>query len=76
MEPLFEMFYNRLSKVYKHRSKLARRQQISCYRLYDQDLTEFPLCIEIYGDRIYVAEYAKGYLQEKMDYSTAAALHS
>ncbi|HSF45942.1 MAG TPA: class I SAM-dependent methyltransferase [Chitinophagaceae bacterium] len=53
----FEMFRNRLEKVYKHRSKLARRQQISCYRLYDRDLPEFPLIIEIYGPGVYVAEY-------------------
>lgn len=67
MDTQMQMFYNRLSKMYKHRSKLARRQQISCYRLYEQDLTEFPLCIEIYGDRIYVAEYAKGYLSMQME---------
>jgi 23S rRNA (cytosine1962-C5)-methyltransferase len=53
----FEMFRNRLEKVYKHRSKLARRQGISCYRLYDRDLPEFPLIIEVYGPGIYVAEY-------------------
>ncbi|MES2371601.1 MAG: class I SAM-dependent methyltransferase [Bacteroidota bacterium] len=54
-----EMFRNRLVKVYKHRSKLAKRQQISCYRVYDHDLTEFPLCIELYEDKIYLAEYLR-----------------
>ncbi len=53
------MFRNRLVKVYKHRSKLAKRQQISCYRVYDHDLTEFPLCIELYEDKIYLAEYLR-----------------
>jgi 23S rRNA (cytosine1962-C5)-methyltransferase len=53
----FEMFWNRLEKVFKHRSKLARRQGISCYRLYDRDLPEFPLIIELYGPGVYVAEY-------------------
>lgn len=51
------MFRNRLEKVYRHRSKLARRQGISCYRLYDRDLPEFPLIIEMYGSSVYVAEY-------------------
>lgn len=53
------MFRNRLLKVYKHRSKLAKRQQISCYRLYDHDLTEFPFCIELYEDKVYLAEYLR-----------------
>lgn len=53
----YEMFRNRLEKVYKHRSRLARRQHIHCYRLYDRDLPEFPLIIEVYGSGVYVAEY-------------------
>jgi 23S rRNA (cytosine1962-C5)-methyltransferase len=57
LDARFLMFRNRLEKVYRHRSKLARRQQISCYRLYDRDLPEFPLIIEVYGDAVYVAEY-------------------
>ncbi len=54
-----EMFRNRLLKMYKHRSKLARRQEISCYRVYDHDLTEFPFCIELYEDKVYLAEYLR-----------------
>lgn len=54
-----EMFVNRLQKVYRHRSKQARRQQVSCYRVYDHDLPEFPFCIELYEDRIYLAEYLR-----------------
>lgn len=55
------MFENRLQKVYKHKSKLARRQGITCYRVYDNDLTEFPFCIELYEDKIYLAEYLRRY---------------
>jgi 23S rRNA (cytosine1962-C5)-methyltransferase len=54
-----DMFRNRLSKVYKHRSKQARRQQVSCYRVYDHDLPEFPFCIELYEDKLYLAEYLR-----------------
>ncbi len=53
------MFENRLSKVFKHKSKLARRQNVSCYRVYDHDLPEFPFCIELYDNKIYVAEYLR-----------------
>lgn len=55
----FEMFRNRLTKVYRHVSKLARKQGITCYRVYDHDLPEFPLCIEIYEDKLYLAEYKR-----------------
>lgn len=57
MEEKNQMFRNRLTKVYRHLSRIARRQGVSCYRVYDHDLPEFPFCIELYGDRLYVAEY-------------------
>lgn len=53
------MFRNRLTKVYRHKSKLAQRQGIGCYRIYDHDLPEFPLRIEKYEDQLYVAEYLR-----------------
>ena len=53
------MFNNRLLKVYKHKSKQAARQGISCYRVYDHDLPEFPFCIELYDDKVYLAEYLR-----------------
>jgi 23S rRNA (cytosine1962-C5)-methyltransferase len=59
MEDKLDMFRNRLQKVYRHKSKQARRLGISCYRVYDHDLPEFPLCIEFYGDKLYVAEYKR-----------------
>ncbi|HVM88554.1 MAG TPA: class I SAM-dependent methyltransferase [Puia sp.] len=55
----YSMFRNRLEKVFRHISKLARRQVISCYRVYNYDLPEFPFCIEVYDDKIYMAEYKK-----------------
>lgn len=58
-EEKLDMFRNRLTKVFKHRSKLAKKQGISCYRIYDHDLPEFPLCVEIYEDKIYLAEYLR-----------------
>jgi 23S rRNA (cytosine1962-C5)-methyltransferase len=61
-----EMFQNRLLKVYKHRSKLAKRMQISCYRLYDKDLPEFPVMIDLYDTRVCLSEYrAKHHLTEE-----------
>lgn len=53
------MFQNRLAKVFRHLGKQAKRQGINGWRLYDHDLPEFPFCIELYGDKIYVAEYKR-----------------
>jgi len=63
------MFQNRLQKVFKHKSKQAKRLQVSCWRLYEHDLPEFPFCIEIYDDKVYLAEYARkhGMSEEEHD---------
>jgi 23S rRNA (cytosine1962-C5)-methyltransferase len=53
------MFGNRLEKVFRHLSKQAKKLQVSCYRIYDHDLPEFPFCVEIYGQNIYIAEYKR-----------------
>lgn len=53
------MFENRLLKMFRHKSKLARRQNVSCYRVYDHDLPEFPFAIELYEDKVYLAEYLR-----------------
>ncbi len=55
------MFKNRLIKVYRHLQKIAKRQNISCYRIYDHDLPEFPFIIEKYGDTLYVSEYKRNH---------------
>jgi len=54
-----QMFENRLVKVFRHTSKQAKRQHITCFRIYDHDLPEFPLCIELYEDKLYIAEYRR-----------------
>ncbi|HTD94415.1 MAG TPA: class I SAM-dependent methyltransferase [Chitinophagaceae bacterium] len=55
------MFRNRLVKVFRHTGKQAMRLGVSCFRLYDHDLPEFPFCIELYDDKIYVAEYRRNH---------------
>jgi 23S rRNA (cytosine1962-C5)-methyltransferase len=68
-EEKFIMFQNRLAKVFRHISRQARRLHVSCYRVYDHDLPEFPFCIEIYEDKLYVAEYKRhhGFTDEQHD---------
>jgi 23S rRNA (cytosine1962-C5)-methyltransferase len=63
------MFANRLTKVYKHRSKLAQKQGISCYRLYDLDMPEFPFCVDFYGHHLYIAEYKRNHVLTPEEHS-------
>ena len=58
-EEKLQMFRNRLLKMFRHTGKLAKRQGITCYRIYDHDLPEFPFCIELYEDKVYLAEYQR-----------------
>jgi 23S rRNA (cytosine1962-C5)-methyltransferase len=57
--PDFTMFENRLRKNWKHLQKWARREAISCYRVYDADMPEFPLAADLYGSWLHVSEYQR-----------------
>lgn len=69
MQEKLQMFENRLQKVYKHISKQAQKQNVSCYRIYDRDLPEFPLIIDIYKDCAYVAEYKSKHKLSEEEYA-------
>lgn len=53
------VFANRLRKMSKHYDKWARRQGITCYRIYDADLPDYPVAIDRYERYIHAAEYAR-----------------
>ena len=63
------MFQNRLLKVHKHFSKLARRQEVACYRFYDHDLPEFPFAIEWYNGVVHAAEYKRRHGMEDEEHA-------
>jgi len=55
-----QMVANRLRKNLKNIGKWARREGIDCYRIYDADLPEYALAIDLYhGDKrwVHVQEY-------------------
>ncbi len=56
--PGVEMFANRLRKNLRHLGKWARREGVSCYRVYDADLPDYALAIDFYEDWAHVQEYA------------------
>jgi 23S rRNA (cytosine1962-C5)-methyltransferase len=63
------MFQNRLAKVWKHYSKLARRQNIACYRFYDHDIPEFPFVMEWYNGTVLAAEYKRRHGMEDEEHA-------
>jgi 23S rRNA (guanine2445-N2)-methyltransferase / 23S rRNA (guanine2069-N7)-methyltransferase len=60
--PGARMFANRLGKNCKRLGTLARREGVSCYRLYDADMPEYSFAIDRYQElggsvHLYVQEY-------------------
>jgi 23S rRNA (guanine2445-N2)-methyltransferase / 23S rRNA (guanine2069-N7)-methyltransferase len=61
LTPGAEMFANRLRKNLKQLGKWAERENICCYRLYDADMPEYALAIDLYQGAArwaHVHEYA------------------
>jgi len=52
-------FANRLRKNHRHWGKWARRRGISCYRIYDRDIPEFPLLVDWYEGRVHAQTYLR-----------------
>ncbi len=57
--PNLQDFKNRLTRVWKHFSKLARRQDVSCFRFYDHDLPEAPFAIDFLEGVVHASEYRR-----------------
>lgn len=62
--PASDQFARRLAKVAKLRAKWARREDVTCYRVYDADLPDYAVAIELFegsetpGRWLQIAEYA------------------
>ena len=78
-EPGAEMFANRLKKNLKKLSNWAKKNRITCYRVYDADLPEYAVAVDIYqGEQTWVnvQEYEppKSIDQHKADQRLAGLL--
>lgn len=68
-------FADRLRKVARERRKWAKREKISCYRVYDSDMPEYAAAIDIYngagpneGEKyLHIAEYAAPHTVDPAD---------
>lgn len=52
------MVANRIRKNLKQLGKWARKNDIQCYRVYDADLPEYAVAVDLYNDWVHVQEYA------------------
>ncbi|MGK0500008.1 MAG: 23S rRNA (guanine2445-N2)-methyltransferase / 23S rRNA (guanine2069-N7)-methyltransferase, partial [Oceanicoccus sp.] len=52
-----QMVVNRLRKNRKQLQRWTKKNQISCYRLYDADIPEYAVAIDYYEGWVHVAEY-------------------
>ncbi len=57
MTPGAQMFANRLQKNAKKMKKWVDKNKIQCYRVYDADMPEYSVAIDIYQDWAHVQEY-------------------
>jgi 23S rRNA G2069 N7-methylase RlmK/C1962 C5-methylase RlmI len=51
-----EMLAHRIAKVAPRLRAWAAQQEVDAYRVYDRDIPEIPLCCDVYGDTLHVAE--------------------
>jgi 23S rRNA (cytosine1962-C5)-methyltransferase len=67
------MFANRLEKQYKHLRKWARRTGVTSFRLYDKDIPEIPLAVDLYQEAVtgnlylHIALYERPYEKDEAE---------
>lgn len=72
MHAEFQPLYNRVRKNHRHLSRWAKREEISCYRLYDRDMPEFPFAIDWYAGQVHLQVF-HGKRSESFDWDALQA---
>ena len=62
-----QMLANRLVKRFRHLRKWARREHVESFRLYDCDIPEIPLVLDLYGDAVSGALYKRPYEKDEAE---------
>lgn len=52
-----QMVKNRIEKNFRHLRKIALREGVECWRVYDADLPEYAAAVDIYAEHLHVQEY-------------------
>lgn len=55
--PLAEMLGNRIAKNARHLGKWAKRERVSCWRVYDRDIPELPITVDTYEGALVINDY-------------------
>ncbi len=53
-----KMFANRLKKNFRKLNSWINQSEVNCYRLYDADMPEYAVAVDVYDQAIHVQEYA------------------
>ncbi|MBA3542479.1 MAG: class I SAM-dependent methyltransferase [Deltaproteobacteria bacterium] len=56
-DQLATVLANRVRKNAKHLAKWAKREAITCYRVYDRDIPEIPITIDTYGGSLVINDF-------------------
>jgi 23S rRNA G2069 N7-methylase RlmK/C1962 C5-methylase RlmI len=54
---MFDMLANRVRKNARHLGKWARREGVTCWRLYDRDIPEIPITVDSYEGALVINDY-------------------
>ncbi|MFT3693272.1 MAG: class I SAM-dependent methyltransferase [Kofleriaceae bacterium] len=54
---LADMFANRVTKNARHLGKWAKREQVTCWRVYDRDIPELPVTLDTYEGALVLNDY-------------------
>jgi 23S rRNA (cytosine1962-C5)-methyltransferase len=57
MSAVVEMFANRVRKNARHLAKWARREHVTCWRVYDRDIPEVPVTLDTYEGALVLNDY-------------------
>jgi 23S rRNA (cytosine1962-C5)-methyltransferase len=71
-----EMLANRVRKNAKHLAKWAKREAVTCWRVYDRDIPEVPITVDTYEGALVINDYRaadRGGGDEWLDEMTLAA---
>jgi 23S rRNA (cytosine1962-C5)-methyltransferase len=57
MSAIVEMFVNRVRKNARHLGKWAKRERVTCWRVYDRDIPEVPVTLDTYEGALVLNDY-------------------
>jgi 23S rRNA (cytosine1962-C5)-methyltransferase len=57
MSQVTEMFANRLRKNARHLAKWAKREHVTCWRVYDRDIPEVPVTLDTYEGALVLNDF-------------------